>query len=142
MGRPKTYKKYDIYAPQRAYFKSEKGKKAVKRYNSSESVRTLKREWARANRGSIVDKQQWFIDNYGAPEKALASLNNDEERAAIELYYGLRGSKPITQTAIAKILNKSQPKVSQILRDARNKLTPLEEPATNSSQELEETRSS
>ena len=136
MGRPKKYTDYDIYAPQRAYFKSEKGKKAVKRYNSSESAKILKREWARANRGTIVDKQQWFIDNYGDPEKALVNLEDEEEREAIELYYGLTGSKPINQTAIAKILKKSQPKVSQIIRDARKKLTPLEEPAFHSSQDL------
>ena len=139
MGRQKKYE--GLYGRQEAYLRSDKGKKALKRYKTSDKGRAKARNLARKKRGMIVDKQQWFIDNYGDPEKALASLNNDEERAAIKLYYGLRGSKPITQTEIAKILNKSQPKVSQILRDARNKLTPLEDPATNSSQELEEARS-
>ena len=139
MTQLRKYK--NLYGRQEAYKKTGKGKKALKKYESSDARRAKKREWARKKRGTIVDKQQWFIDNYGDPVKALAILNDEDEREAIELYYGLTGFEPINQTAIAKILNKSQSSISQILRDARNKLTLLEEPATNSSQELEEARS-
>ena len=134
MGRPRKYQ--DLYGPQTTYLKTSKGKAARSRYENSEKRRSKQREWARKKRGTIVDKQQWFIDNYGDPEKALVKLKDEEEREAIKLYYGLTGSKPINQTAIAKILKKSQPKVSQIIRDARKKLTPLEEPASHSSQDL------
>ena len=123
MGRQKKYE--GLYGRQEAYLRTDKGKKALKKYKTSDKGRTKARDLARKKRGTIVDKQQWFIDNYGDPEKALVNLEDEDEREAIELYYGLRGSKPITQTAIAKILKKSQPKVSQIIRDARKKLTLL-----------------
>ena len=120
MGRPRKYE--TLYGRQEAYFKTEKGKAALKRHQKSQKRRTKQNEWQRKKRGTIVDKQQWFIDNYGDPEKVLVILKDEDEREAIELYYGLTGSEPINQTAIAKILKKSQPKVSQIIRDARKKL--------------------
>jgi len=141
MGRPKKYQTLDLYAPQRAYFKTKKGKEAVERYENSEARKIAKRDWKRRKRGSIVDKRQWFIDNYGEPKKVLAILNNEDQRSAIELYYGLTGSEPISQTAISKILKKSQSTISQILRDARKQLALLQQSASESSQELEEARS-
>ena len=134
MGRQKKYE--GLYGRQEAYLRTDKGKKALKKYKTSDKGRAKARDLARKRRGTIVDKQQWFIDNYGDPEKVLVILKDEDEREAIELYYGLTGSEPINQTAIAKILKKSQPKVSQIIRDARKKLTPLEEPAPHSSQDL------
>lgn len=135
-------RKYNnLYGRQEAYKKSEKGKQALKKYESSDARRAKKREWARKKRGTIIDKQQWFIDNYGDPKKILANLEDENQREAIELYYGLSGAKSINQTAIAKILNTSQQTVSQILRDARKQLTLLKETTSNSCQEIEETRS-
>ena len=134
MGRPKKYE--GLYGRQEAYLKTDKGKKALKKYKTSDKGRAKARDLARKRRGTIVDKRQWFIDNYGDPEKVLVILEDEDEREAIELYYGLTGSEPINQTAIAKILKKSQPKVSKIIRDARKKLIPLEESATHSSQDL------
>lgn len=121
MGRPKKYE--GLYGRQEAYLKTDKGKKALKKYKTSDKGRAKARDLARKRRGTIVDKQQWFIDNYGDPEKVLVILKDEDERKAIELYYGLTVSEPISQTAIAKILKKSQPTVSQILRNARKKLT-------------------
>jgi len=139
MGRQKKYN--GLYGRQEAYLKTDKGKQALKKYKTSDKGRTKARDWARKKRGTIVDKQQWFIDNYGDPEKVLAILNDEYEREAIELYYGLTGSEPINQTAIARILKKSQPQVSQMLRDARKLLASLQQSASEPSQELEEARS-
>ena len=124
---PRTKKYAGLYGRQEAYKKTEKGKEALKRYESSEARRAQKRELARRKRGTIVDKQQWFIDNYGEIEVALAPLEDLQEREAIELYYGLTGEKPITQSAIAKLMGMSQPKISQIIRDGLKKLKPTEE---------------
>ncbi len=124
MGRPKKYDNYDLYAPQRAYFKTEKGKTAVKKYNASDSAREIKREWARKKRGTIVNKRQWFIDNYGNIETALAQLN-ERERFVIELNFGLSGEKPLTLVAISKKMGRSDTLIGNIKRAALAKLEPL-----------------
>ena len=126
MGRPKKYDNYDLYAPQRAYFKTAKGKAAVKKYNASDSAREIKREWARKRRGTIVDKRQWFIDTYGDIKTALAKLE-DKEKSAIELYYGLNGDKPLTLNAIAKIWGRSESLIGKIRKAALAKLEPIKE---------------
>lgn len=133
MGRPKKYDSYDIYAPQRAYFKTAKGKAAVKRYNSTESAKKIKREWDRKNRSAIVDKQQWFIDTYGDIESALAILN-PLERVSISFYYGLSGDKPLTQVAIGEKLGKSHATISLINKAAIEKLNAFKQ-SVNSSEE-------
>ena len=130
MGRPRKYDDYDIYAPQRAYFKTAKGKEAVKKYNASDSAREIKREWARNRRGTIIDKRQWFIDTYGEIETALAMLE-DKERFAIELYYGLTGEKPLTQKAIAQMLGRSESLIGKIRKAALAKLEPLKQSKAN-----------
>ena len=121
MGRPKKHNIYDIYAPQRAYFKTKKGKEAVKKYNASESAKTIKREWARKNRDAILDKRQWFIDTYGDIKSSLAILE-PLERASISLYYGLSGDEPLTQLLIGKKLGKSDSTISRINKAAIKKL--------------------
>lgn len=122
MGRPRKYD--SLYGRHEAYFKTEKGKEAVKRYQRSEKRKTIAREWARKHRGTIVDKQQWFIDTYGDIETALALLN-PEQRTAIELYYGLNGNPSMTQAAIAEKLGKYQPEISRINKDALKALEHL-----------------
>ncbi len=135
MGRPKKYDTYDLYAPQRAYFKTEKGKTAVKKYNESDSAREIKKEWARKKRGTIVDKRQWFIDNYGNIETALAQLN-DRERFVIELNYGLSGEKPLTQVAIAKKMERSNSVIGAIKKSGLAKLEPLKNKIAENKEQL------
>ena len=126
MGRPKKYQGFDIYAPQRAYFKTEKGKKAIERYESSEARKISRLDWQRKKRGTIVDKRQWFIETYGDIETALALLEPDQ-RTSIELYYGLTGDEPLTQDAIAVKLGKSNSTISRINKAALAKLEPLKQ---------------
>lgn len=125
MGRKRKYE--GLYGRQEAYKQSEKGKQIVKQYESSEARRAYKTNWARKSRGTIIDRHAWFLDNYGDIETALAILKDPDQRSAIELYYGLAGSEPINQTAIAKILNKSQPKISKILQEAKSQLSSLQQ---------------
>ena len=122
MPKPRKYK--DLYGAQKAYLKTDKGKEALKRRNAK--ARATKREWKRKHDGTIVDKQQWFIDNYGDIEAALAFLDR-EERLTIELYYGLTGDKPFTQAAIAEKLDVSQSTISRIKKEALKKLLPLQQ---------------
>ena len=60
MGRPRKYS--SLYGRQEAYFKTEKGQAALKRYRTSEERLRKERDRARRKRGTIVDKRQWFID--------------------------------------------------------------------------------
>jgi len=124
MGRPRKYK--DLYGRNEAYRKTEKGKEAVKRYESSEARRTQKRELMRKRRGTIVDRRQWFIDTYGDIETALALLEPDQ-RASIELYYGLSGEKPLNQEEVGEKLGKSGSTISRLNKAAEEKLEPLKE---------------
>jgi len=128
MGRPKKYQDLDIYAPQRAYFKTEKGKEAVKRYENSQARKINKLEWTRKKRGTIVDKRQWFIDNYGEIKLALEYLKPDQCEI-VNLYYGLTGEKPLTQRAIAHKLGISQSQISQIKQAAIKKLENIKQAA-------------
>ena len=117
MGRPRKYENFDIYAPQRAYLKTEKGKEAVKRYNASESAKAIKREWKRRHDGTIVDKRQWFLDTYGEIEAALNLLDQQEQLVMTRLY-GLDGSKPMIQKAIAEELSVTRQRIAQIKKKA------------------------
>ncbi len=122
MPRPR---KYDtLYGRNDAYRQSEKGKTTIKKYESSEARRAQKRDWARKNRGTIVDKRQWFIDSYGDIETALSILDPDQ-RNTIQLYYGLGGDKPLVQKDIASKLNKSRSQISRIKLAAIAKLNSL-----------------
>jgi len=126
MGRPKKYQELDIYAGQRAYFETEKGKAAVERYENSERRKKNKRDWQRKRRGTVVDRRQWFIDTYGEIEQALDLLEK-QEKEAIQLYYGLSTQKPLTADAIANLWNKSASRFYQIKKSAEEKLDLLKE---------------
>ena len=126
MGRTRKYK--SLYGRQEAYFKTDKGKEALKRHLTSETRRTKQLEWQRKRRGTIVDKQRWFIETYGDIESALAVLDPDQ-RASIELYYGLTGDEPLTQNEIGKKLGKSGSTISRINKAARNTLESLKKTA-------------
>ncbi|MGF1490698.1 MAG: sigma factor-like helix-turn-helix DNA-binding protein [Prochloraceae cyanobacterium] len=119
MGRPKKYQ--DLYGPQKAYLQTEKGKEALKRYRSSEKVKIRERNRARTRRGTIIDKQQWFIDNYGDIENTLNILD-DKQRQVINLIYGLDGNEPITQKDLAERWGKSPQWISQLKKSALNKI--------------------
>ncbi len=135
MGRPKKYQELDLYAPQRAYFKTEKGKQAIQRYENSEARKINKREWYRKRNGTIVDKRQWFIDTYGDIQTAL-NLLDDREKTTIELYYGLSGEKPISLRAIAPILKRSESLIGKIRKSALAKLEPLKNKVAENKKQL------
>ena len=132
MGRPKKYEELDIYAPQKAYLKSEKGKEALRRYRTSEKGRANFREWARKKRGTIVDKRQWFIDTYGNIETALNLIGDRDQITAIDYYYGLNVEHRLKQTEIGEILGKSQSQVSDLIKKAKVKLEPLKQSVASS----------
>ncbi len=129
MPRPRKYQ--SLYGPQEAYRQSERGRTTIKQYESSEARLAQKRDWARKNRGTIVDKRQWFIDTYGDIETALAMLGDREQITAIDYYYGLNVEQRLTQTQIAEILGKKQPDISDLIKKAKAKLEPLKQSIAN-----------
>ena len=131
MGRPKKYPELDIYAPQKAYLKSTKGKAALKKYRTSEKGKAKARDLARRRRGTIVDKQQWFIDTYGDVDTAL-DLLSEREQKVVELYYGLDTGESLNQTAIANQLGTSIATVSRTKKEALAKLEPLKQSVASS----------
>ena len=124
MGRPRKYS--DLYGPQKAYLKTEKGKKALKRYETSEGRLAKQRERTRIRQGTIVDKRQWFLDTYGDIETAL-NLLDEKEQLVITRLYGLDGTKRMTQGAIASELGVTQQMISLIKKAALGKLLPLKQ---------------
>ena len=122
MGRPRKYA--DLYGPQKKYHSTEKGKAAIKKYESSAARRASQRERARIRRGMIVDKQQWFMNTYGDSVVALELLSQ-KEKLVIKYLYGLDGGPPLTQGAIASMMECSRQWISQIKKSALSKLTPL-----------------
>ena len=122
MGRPRIYP--DLYGPQKKYHSTEKGKAALKKYRSSEAYKAKQRERARVRRGTIVDKQRWFVDTYGDPVVALELLNQ-KEKLVIKYSYGLDGGPPLSQVAIASIMEYTKQRISQIKKSALKKLAPL-----------------
>lgn len=122
MGRPRKYA--DLYGPQKKYHSTEKGKAAVKKYRDSDRWKTLQRDRARIRRGTIVDKRRWFVDTYGDPGVALELLDQ-KEKFVVESLYGLNGNPPLTQKAIASMMDCSRQWISQLKKKAEKKLAPL-----------------
>jgi len=124
MGRPRKHE--DPYGAQKLYFKTPKGKAALKRTQSSESGKQIKKDWWRKNRGKTpLDLKQYFIDTYGDIEAALKLLDKRTRYIMIHLY-GLDGSEPMTQEAIGKELFLSGSRIGQIKDEALKTLAPLE----------------
>lgn len=122
MGRPRKYK--DLYGPQKKYRSTENGKAAIKKYESTERRKAAQRERSRIRQGTIADKRQWFIDTYKDPGVALELLNQ-KEKLVIKYSYGLDGGPPLTQLAIASMMECSRQWISQIKKSALNKLAPI-----------------
>lgn len=119
MAKPKKYQ--DLYGAQSAYRQTDKGKETLKRYNTSDAARLTKRDWKRKHDGTVVDKQQWFIDTYGDIGPALGLLKQKEKIVVAHLY-GLDGSEPLTQDAIATMMGCTQQSVSKLKKKAMAKL--------------------
>ena len=128
---PKPRKYSDLYGAQKAYLKTEKGKQALKRYQTSEKRRIKQRERARVRRGTIIDKQQWFIDTYGDMD-TISSFLDEREQEVITLIYGLDGSEPTKQKDIAEYWGKSPQFISGIKKEALAKLEPLKQSLASS----------
>ena len=110
---------------QRVYRQTEKGKATEKRYRSSEKAKQVRREWWRNKYGKTpLDPQQYFIDTYGDPVVALELLNQ-KEKLVIKYLYGLDGGPPLTQEAIASMMECSHQWISQLKKQAEKKLAPL-----------------
>ena len=115
----------DPYANRKRYFKTEKGRAALKRCQSSENGKRIKRKWWRNKYGKTpLDLQQHFIDTYGDLIVALELLNQ-KERLVIKYLYGLDGGPPLTQKAIAALMECSRQRISQLKKKAENKLAHL-----------------
>lgn len=119
MPRPRKYK--GLHDRQAAYHQTEKGREAVKKYESSSEAKARKRRWWRENRGLYpVDRRQQFIDTYGELTMALASLD-ELEKQVISLYFGL-DSKPLTLEEIGTQIGISKQRVGQIKSGALKKI--------------------
>lgn len=119
MPRPR---KYDgLHDRQAAYHQTEKGKAAVKKYESSERAKARKRRWWQEHKGTNpFDIRQQFIDTYGEPSTVLDSLN-ERERQVISLYFGLEG-KAHTLEEIGIFMGISKQRVGQIKSGALKKI--------------------
>ena len=122
MPRPRKHK--DLYGAQKAYRQTQKGRETLRKYNATEAAKASKRDWKRKHDGTIVDKRQWFIDTYGNPGVALELLNQ-KEKLVIKYSYGLDGGLPLTQVAIASMMECSRQWISQIKKSALKKLAPI-----------------
>ena len=123
MGRPRKYD--DPYGGQKAYFQTPKGKAALKRTQSSENGKRVKREWWQKNRGKTPGgRAEYFIDTYGDPEVALTLLTSKEQEV-VTLYYGLGEKEQISVNEIGRNWEKSHQWISQIKKSAENKLAHL-----------------
>lgn len=124
MPKPKKYDN-DLYGPQRAYFKTEKGKAALKRAQRSEKEKERKRQWWRKNKAKNdspkILEEKSFIDTYVDFEQAFELLE-DQEQEVINYYYGLNDRQPMNLTAIAQMWDKSVSRISQIKKSALAKL--------------------
>ncbi len=121
MGRPKKHHDLDVYASRRAYNKSEKGKVVAKRYESSEAGKARKRNWKRKHDGTILDKRQWFLDEYGDIDVSLSFLDDRETEVIIKIY-GLDGNPPLKQKDIAEEWNTKPQWISKVKLSAIAKL--------------------
>ena len=123
MPRPRKYP--SLHGRQKAYRQTEKGKATEKRYRSSEKAKQVRREWWRNKYGKTpLDPQQYFMDTYGDPAVALKLLSQ-RERLVIKYLFGLDGDPPLTQEAIATLMECRQQWISQLKKQAEKKLAPL-----------------
>ena len=131
MGRPKKYPDDNPYAAQKAYLKSPKGKTARKKYESSDRSKKRKLDWWHQNKSpKRIDHKQYFIDTYGDPVVALELLNQ-KEKFVIKHLYGLDGGPPLTQKAIASMMDCSHQWVSLLKKQAEKKLASLKKVIEN-----------
>lgn len=120
MPRPRKYE--SLHGRQEAYHKTEKGKLSLGKYQASEKARAAKRRWWQEHRGvEPVNMRQQFIDTYGQPDTALASLN-DRERQIITLYFGLSDGNTHTLEDIGMQVGISKQRVSQLKSAALKKI--------------------
>ena len=117
-----TPRKYEgLHDRQAAYHQTEKGKAAVKKYESSEEAKARKRRWWQEHRGGeSVNARQQFIKIYGQPDTALAPLN-ERERQVLSLYFGLEG-KAHTLEEIGIQMEISKQRVGQLKALALKKI--------------------
>lgn len=127
MPRPR---KYDgLHDRQAAYHHTEKGKAAVKKYESSEGAKARKRHWWQENKASKpVDRRQQFIDTHGEILEALAPLDK-RESCVISLYFGLDDGKPLTLEEIGTQIGISKQRAGQIKSSALKKMSAKQETA-------------
>lgn len=119
MPRPRKYN--GLHDRQAAYHQTEKGKAAVKKYESSSRAKARKRRWWQEHKGTNhVDIRQQFIDAYGEPNTVLNSLN-EREKQIILLYFGLEG-KAQTLEEIGSFMGISKQRVGQIKSGALKKI--------------------
>lgn len=120
MSRPRKYP--GLYGRQDAYHRTEKGKEAQKKSQTSKTTKEKKRDWWRKNRGKTpIDRRQHFIDTYGEIETALKLLNKREQFIVIHLN-GLDGNPPMTLDAIGAELFLTGSRIQQIKTEAEKKL--------------------
>ncbi|MDJ0727157.1 MAG: hypothetical protein QNJ38_18810 [Prochloraceae cyanobacterium] len=120
MGRPRKYD--DPFGAQKAYFKTPKGKAALKKAQSSENGKRIKLNWWQKNRGTAPsDRANKFIDTYGDVEKALSLLDEREQEVIVKIY-GLDGNLPIKQKDIAKQWGTSGQWITEVKQSAIAKL--------------------
>ncbi len=124
MGRKAKYE--DVHGRQKAYYQTPKGKEALKKAQSSENGKRIKREWWQRNRAKTASARTAdFIDTYGNPNAALKLLTLTE-RKVISLYYGLGEQKPVSISAIASQWEKTPARIYQIKKLAEKKLSSLQ----------------
>ena len=133
MPQPRKYP--SLYGRQKAYRQTEKGKATEKKYRSSEKAKQVRREWWRNKYGkSPLDPQQYFIDTYGDPVVALKLLNQ-RERLVIKYLFGLDGDPPLTQKAIATMMECSSPWINRLKKKALKKLASLKKASEDKPQQ-------
>ena len=77
---PKPRKYSDLYGSQKAYRQTDKGKAALKRYESSEKVKQRKRDWWQKNKGAMPpNRRQYFIDTYGEVDLVLDRVSPSKD---------------------------------------------------------------
>lgn len=120
MGRPKLYN--EPSESQAIYRKTEKGQKALKKYETSPRGKARKRRWWSEHHSTTpINKRQSFIDIYGTPQVALKGLK-EREKQVLTLYFGLDGNRPKTLEEIGQHFNLSRERIRQIKSAALGKI--------------------